>query len=63
MTRQQAWLIDTKILIGMRKDANNTAAIGNKTGFIYKDNMKQGEAYRYAQELNDNKNFNVLFVT
>lgn len=52
-TREKAWKKDKKFLVS--KDNNTYFVIGDKTNYIYKKNLSEENANKYAEELNQNK--------
>ncbi len=53
ISREKAWKKDEKLLVS--KDNNTYFVIGNKTNYIYKKNLSEENANKYAEELNLNK--------
>ena len=53
LTRKKAWRLDTTILVQGKK--NKHQAVGNNSGYIYRDGMTQEQAWEYVAELNQNK--------
>lgn len=53
LTRKKAWRLDTTILVQGKK--NKHRAVGDITGYVYRDDMTQEQAWEYAAELNQNK--------
>jgi len=53
LTRKKAWRLDTTILVQGKK--NKHQAVGDITGYVYRDGMTQEQAWEYAAELNQNK--------
>lgn len=53
ISREKAWKKDKKFLVS--KDNNTYFVIGDKTNYIYKKNLSEENANKYAEELNQNK--------
>jgi RNase H-fold protein (predicted Holliday junction resolvase) len=53
ISREKAWKKDEKFLVS--KDNNTYFVIGDKTNYIYKKNLSEENANKYAEELNQNK--------
>lgn len=53
LSRKKAWRMDNNILVFEHKKRHR--AVGDISGFIYRDGMTQEQAWAYAAELNNNK--------
>lgn len=53
LSRKKAWRMDTRILTLEKKKGHQ--AVGDVSGFVYRDGMSQEQAWAYAAELNQNK--------